>query len=104
MQSYLHKYDDDLPAASKDVYLFDVVHLRADMGFDMWDYSDWKASKAIAETMLCCMQEANSTVLLASSKYDALKALITVLTVYWDHVSYHNCNSLLVEVPKFKIN
>ncbi|KAB1207586.1 hypothetical protein CJ030_MR7G022888 [Morella rubra] len=41
--------------------------------------------KSNCRNNVCCMQEANSTVLLASSKYDALKALITVLTVYWDH-------------------
>ncbi|KAG6709285.1 hypothetical protein I3842_06G125100 [Carya illinoinensis] len=84
LQSYQHKYDDDLSATSKDVYLFDLVRLRADMGLDMWDYLEWKASKATAETMLRCMQNANSMVLLANSRHSALKALITVLTVYQD--------------------
>ncbi|GMY05517.1 nucleoporin like [Fagus crenata] len=84
LQSYHHKYDDDLFATSKDVYLFDLARLRADMGLDMWDCSEWKASKTIAETMLHCMQDANSMMLLASSKHSALKALITVLTVYED--------------------
>lgn len=82
LQSYEHKYDADLFAAAKDVYLFDPVCMRADLGLDMWDYSEWKASKAIADTILHCMQEANSMVLLATSKLSALKALVTVLTVY----------------------
>ncbi|KAL4616065.1 hypothetical protein ACB092_07G172100 [Castanea dentata] len=82
LQTYHHKYDDDLFATSKDVYLFDLERLRADMGLDMWDCSEWKASKTIAETMLHCMQDANSMILLSSSKHSALKALISVLTVY----------------------
>ncbi|GLT69630.1 hypothetical protein SLA2020_417670 [Shorea laevis] len=104
LQTYQLKYEDDLFATSKAVYLFDLVRLRADMGLDMWDFSEWKASKAIAETMLRCMQDANSMVLLASSKHSALKALITVLTVYKDDVSYHNSNSLSVEVPKLEMH
>ena len=66
------------------------------MGLDMWDCSEWKASKTIAETLLHCMQDANSMMLLASSKHSALKALITVLTVYEDDVSYQNSNSLFI--------
>jgi nuclear pore complex protein Nup188 len=104
LQTYQLKYEDDFFLTSKPVYLFDLARLRADMGLDMWDFSEWKASKAIAETMLCCMQEANSMVLLGSSKQSALKALITVLTVNEDDVSYQNSNSLSVEVPKLEIH
>lgn len=53
----------------------------------MWDYTEWKESKTIAETMLDCMQQVNSMVLLSTSKFSALKALITVLTLYEDNVS-----------------
>lgn len=87
LQSYEHKYNADLFAASEDVYLFDPVCMREDLGLDMWDYSEWKASKAIADTTLHCMQEANSMVLLATSKLSALNALVTVLTVYENDVS-----------------
>jgi len=104
LQTYQLKYEDDLFATSKAVYLFDLVRLRADMGLDMWDFSEWKASKAIAETMLRCMQDTNSMVLLASSKHSALKALITVLTIYEDDVSNQNSNSLSVEVPKLEMH
>lgn len=73
------------------------------MGLDMWDYLEWKASKATAETMLRCMQNANSMVLLANSRHSALKALITVLTVYQDQVSYQ-IFLFLFEVPKLEIH
>jgi nuclear pore complex protein Nup188 len=53
----------------------------------MWDYTDWKDSKAIAQTMLECFQDANSMVLLASSKLSALKALLTALIMWEDNVS-----------------
>ena len=96
LQTYHHKYDDDLFATSKDVFLFDLKRLRADMGLDMWDCSEWKASKTIAETMLHCMRDANSMILLSSSKHSALKALISVLTVYEDDVSNQNSNALYI--------
>ncbi|XVE48907.1 hypothetical protein DITRI_Ditri01bG0039400 [Diplodiscus trichospermus] len=67
-----------------DVYVFDLKRIQADLGLDMWDYSGWKTSKAIADTVLHCMQEANSMVLIGISKLSSLKALITVLTVYED--------------------
>lgn len=87
LQSCEHKDAGDLFAISKDVYIFDPVCVRADLGLDMWDYSEWKTSKVTAEKMLHCMQEANSMVLLATSKLSALKALVTVLTVYEVDVS-----------------
>ncbi|KAK9287536.1 hypothetical protein L1049_015957 [Liquidambar formosana] len=82
LQTYQHEYDGDLFEPAKDVYLFDTTHLRVDLGLDMWDHSEWRASKAIAETMLLCMQDANSMVLLATAKLSALKALITILAMY----------------------
>ncbi|OMO74466.1 hypothetical protein CCACVL1_16703 [Corchorus capsularis] len=69
-------------STADDVYMFDLAHIKADLGLDMWDYSEWKTSKAIADTMLCCMQKANSMLLIGSSKLSSLKALITLLTVY----------------------
>ncbi|GAV84710.1 DUF3414 domain-containing protein [Cephalotus follicularis] len=83
-QIHENKYGSDI-AITKDVYLFDLLHLRADLQLVMWDYSEWKASKSIAETMLHCMQEVNSMALLANSKLSALKALINVLIVYSDN-------------------
>lgn len=89
-QSYGHKHDGDLFAAAKDVYMFDLDFIRADLGFDIWDYSEWKYSKVIAGTMLHRMQHANMMLLLATSKHFALRALVTVLIVYEDNVSTLN--------------
>lgn len=103
LQTYEHKYDADLFDAAKDVCLFDPVCMRADLGLDMWDYSEWKASKAIADTILHCMQEANSMVLLATSKLSALKALVTVLTVYENDVSPLILNAFCYGLQTFNI-
>lgn len=87
LQNYRHEYDGDLFAPAKDVHLFDTSHLQADLGLAMWDHSRWKATKEIAETMLLCMKEANSMVLLTGSKLCSLKALITILTMYEEDLS-----------------
>ncbi|KAJ0076745.1 hypothetical protein Patl1_36100 [Pistacia atlantica] len=84
-QSYEHKCDGDLLATAKDLYMFDLDCIRVDLGLDIWDYSEWKSSKVIAGTMLHCMQDANLMLLLATSKHSALRALVTVLTVYEDN-------------------
>ncbi|XVF00933.1 hypothetical protein REPUB_Repub04eG0044900 [Reevesia pubescens] len=81
---YEDKCSADPLSTVDDVYVFDLGRIQADLGLDMWDCSEWKTSKAIADTMLCCMQEANSMVLIGNSKLSSLKALITVLTVYED--------------------
>ncbi|KAJ7978575.1 Nucleoporin like [Quillaja saponaria] len=80
--TYGQRNNDEIPGDAKDVYSFDLVQMRADLGIDMWDCSEWKASKEIAETMLQCVQDANLVMLLARSKLSALKSLITVLAVY----------------------
>ena len=58
-----------------------LAHLREDLRLDLWDCSNWKTSKEIAETMLRFLQDANSVMLLSSSKLSALKGLIAVLAV-----------------------
>lgn len=86
-QTYQHKYDDNLFLTGKDAYLFDLKRVRADLGLDLWDYSKWKESKAIADTLLHHMKDVNSMVFLTSSKLSALRALRSVSTVYLDDVS-----------------
>ncbi|XP_015893450.3 uncharacterized protein LOC107427578 [Ziziphus jujuba] len=81
LQAY-HKYDIDPFVTAKDLYLFDLVHVRAELGLDLWDHSKWKTSKAIVERMLKYMQDANSMVLLANSKLSALKALTNVIIIF----------------------
>ncbi|MBA0743110.1 hypothetical protein Gogos_005828 [Gossypium gossypioides] len=84
---YENKCSLDLFLNADDVHVFDLGRIQADLGLDMWDYSEWRTSKGIAETMQSCMQKANSMVLIGNSKLSSLKALITVLTVYEDSVS-----------------
>lgn len=92
LQHYQHKCDcdGDFLATCKDLYLFDTDRVRADLGSDLWDFSKWKTSKAIAERMLHHMIDANSTVLLRNSKRPALRSLITVLTINGKDVSSLN--------------
>ncbi|XP_038902765.1 uncharacterized protein LOC120089385 isoform X2 [Benincasa hispida] len=82
--SHQHNYEDDIFVNIKDAYLFDLVHIQTDLGLDLWDYSEWKESKAIAARMLSCMEDVNSMMLVTRSKLTALKALITTLTLMAD--------------------
>ncbi|KAL2591641.1 hypothetical protein AAZV13_12G022700 [Glycine max] len=82
--TYQHLFNEDSFTKNmftKNVYLFDLAHLREDLRLDLWDCSNWKTSKEIAETMLRFLQDANSVMLLSSSKLSALKGLIAVLAV-----------------------
>lgn len=81
LQNYQHKYDGDLFPQAEDLNLFDTTRLKKDLGLEMWDHSKWKVSKAIAEEMLLCMEEANSMVLLSTSRLSALKALENLFAV-----------------------
>jgi nuclear pore complex protein Nup188 len=82
--SYQHQFNEDFFA--KNMCLFDLKQLRADLNLGAWDCSDWRTSKEIAETMLHFLQDANAVMLLSSSKLSALKELIAVLAVYHDDV------------------
>lgn len=85
--TYQHQFNEDSftkNMLTKNVYLFDLTHLRADLRLHVWDCSNWRTSKEIAETMLRFLQDANSVMLLSSSKLSALKGLIAVLAVNHD--------------------
>lgn len=95
-QKYLgQNYEIKLQDSPKDVNLFDIVKIRANTRLDLWDYSDWKASKVIAETMLQCLDETNWMVKFSASKLFALRALTSLLTVCKDNVSFHNSDYIL---------
>ncbi|XP_011046730.1 PREDICTED: uncharacterized protein LOC105141252 isoform X1 [Populus euphratica] len=96
--SYQHKYGGNHYGNTKDTHLYDLMRIRSDLGLNMWDYTDWKDSKAIAQTMLECFQDANSMVLLASSKLSALKALLTALTM-WEDNSPENKGTTEGKIP-----
>ncbi|KAM7257446.1 hypothetical protein ACFE04_013187 [Oxalis oulophora] len=81
-----HKFEQDPFAISKDdACVYDIKHVQEDLQLDLWDYySDWKASKKTAETMLHCMQNVNAMSLFSNGKLSVLKSLINALTVYGD--------------------
>lgn len=81
LQGYQKKCVFDFSAGTNNAYLFDLLHLQRDIGLDIWDYSEWKASKKIAETTLIYLQHANSMLLILGSRLPALRALITILTL-----------------------
>ena len=83
-----NKIEHDIMPASKTVFLFDITCLRAEFQIELWDYSDWRASKEIAERMFLHMHNANSMMFLHESKHFALKGLIANLSMYEQHVSF----------------
>ncbi|KAK4437676.1 hypothetical protein Salat_0101600 [Sesamum alatum] len=87
LDAYIHIKQEDLFAEINSIYLYDTVCLRADLGLEMWELSAWKESKEVAETMLLCLQEANSRMLHSNSKLSALRGLITLLYMQEDNVS-----------------
>lgn len=82
LESYQQQFSEDFFA--KNMFLSDLTRLRSDMNLGAWDCSDWRTSKEIVETMLRFLQDANTVMLLSSSKLSALKELIVVLAVYHD--------------------
>ncbi|CAN0910123.1 hypothetical protein LINGRAHAP2_LOCUS26122 [Linum grandiflorum] len=85
LQSCKREYDNEPLASTKEVYLYDVKCIRKDLGVELWDYTSWKASKGVADTMLDCMEETNSMLLVLSSKLSALRELTTVFTIFVDN-------------------
>ena len=75
---------------SKDILLFDCTCLEKDLGIDLWDVSEWKGLKTVAETMLAHMKEVNCVLLLSNSKLLALNSLATMLPLYNENVSFYN--------------
>ncbi|XP_073009852.1 uncharacterized protein [Typha latifolia] len=68
----------------KDSCMFDVLHIRRELGIDLWCYSGsgWTESKEIAEKMLMIIHNANLMMSVSASKHFALKSLIAALSVY----------------------
>ncbi|XP_048491889.1 uncharacterized protein LOC104903976 isoform X2 [Beta vulgaris subsp. vulgaris] len=80
LQAYQKKSVHALLGA-KNAEVFDVLRLQHDIGFDIWEYSEWKASKQIVETTLPYLRHANSMLLILGSRLPALRALITLLNL-----------------------
>ncbi|XP_030450648.2 uncharacterized protein LOC115672831 isoform X2 [Syzygium oleosum] len=82
LQSYRQEQGGSFAAYTSRIYLYNVERIQADIRLDLWNYTSWSASKAIAETMVQCIEDANSMLLFSSSKLSALKALITLLSMH----------------------
>lgn len=63
-------------------FLFNIEHIREELGVDFWTNSDWKSSKEIAEKMLDIMREANLMKCYADAKLSTLRSFLTFLSVY----------------------
>lgn len=87
LESYKTKDVSNLSIYAKDVLLFDCTRLEKDLGIDLWDMSELKDLKTVAQTMLTHMKEVNSMLLLSNCKLSALKALTTMLPLYDEDVS-----------------
>lgn len=97
-EKYKQKTNKDVNMALGDC-LFDTQQIRDELGIDIWDFSEWKTSKTTAEEMLSYMQRANSMVLLSTSQLSVLHALISVLILYEDNVSFFVLISFLETYP-----
>lgn len=67
--------------------MFDIARIQMELGMELWDHCNWKASKEVAHIMFLHMHEANLVMSITDSKHFALKALITVISVYTGKVS-----------------
>ncbi|XP_023634022.1 uncharacterized protein LOC17879317 isoform X2 [Capsella rubella] len=83
-EKYKQKTNEDVNMALGDC-LFDTQQIKAELGIDLWDFSDWKTSKTTAEEMLSYMQRENLMVLLSTSQLSVLHALISVMILYEDN-------------------
>ncbi|KAL0907548.1 hypothetical protein M5K25_021963 [Dendrobium thyrsiflorum] len=71
---------------STDVMMYDISNIRAELGIDLWDKSEWKTAKEIGERMLSYMHVSNLMLSLADTKNFALKALISIISLHHEKV------------------
>ncbi|KAK4375118.1 hypothetical protein RND71_005795 [Anisodus tanguticus] len=81
LQTYHRKHNEDIFPQTDGVGLYDTDRLQGDMAIDLWDLSDWKASKGVAEMLLLSLQNVNLMVSLTTSKLSALIALATTFSI-----------------------
>ncbi len=82
--------------AANGVSLFDVPHIRDELGLELWNHSDWKTYKEVAEKMLDIMHKANLMKCQVDAKLCALRSFITFLSVCTGTVSLYILRSLLL--------
>ncbi|CAA0807688.1 Protein of unknown function (DUF3414 [Striga hermonthica] len=93
LNAYKYKQDTYLSPSIKSVYLYDTVRIRADLGLEMWDLLAWKESKEIAQSMLHCLQDWNSSRMYSNSKLSALRGLITLFNMHGDNLSENEASA-----------
>ncbi|URE36595.1 mRNA transport [Musa troglodytarum] len=76
------KYERIFCLHLENISMFDIKKVQEEIGADLWDLSDWKTSKGVAESMFIHMHSANSSLTIASAKHFALDALVSVIAVY----------------------
>lgn len=86
-QSKACKDETDKWPPGHNINMFDVAQLREDLGIELWDHSNWGASKEIAEKMLLHMHEANLIMSISNSKHFSLEALISIISVHYGNVT-----------------
>uniref|UniRef100_A0A0E0B7Z3 Uncharacterized protein n=1 Tax=Oryza glumipatula TaxID=40148 RepID=A0A0E0B7Z3_9ORYZ len=74
--------------AANGVSLFDVPHIRDELGLELWNHSDWKTYKEVADKMLDIMHKANLMKCQVDAKLCALRSFITFLSVCTGTSSY----------------
>ncbi|KAI3804009.1 hypothetical protein L1987_32177 [Smallanthus sonchifolius] len=96
LESYKTKDVGNLSIHATDVLLFDRTRLEKDLGIDLWDISELKNLKTVAQTMLAHMKEVNFLLLLNNCKLSALKALATMLPLYDEDVTSGRLSEQLI--------
>lgn len=85
----LEQLQSTFPAAN-DNFLFNVPHIRDELGVELWNHSDWKTYKEVAEKMLDIMCKANLMKCHADAMLCTLRSFITFLSVYTGTVSLYS--------------
>lgn len=68
--------------------MFDISHVQAELGLELWEHSGWKESIEVAERMLRYMKDANLIMSLSVSKNYALQSLVAILSMQNGNVSF----------------
>ncbi|KAF0930438.1 hypothetical protein E2562_032778 [Oryza meyeriana var. granulata] len=76
----LEQVQKTFPAANG-ISLFDVPHIRDELGVELWNHSDWKTYKEVAEKMLDIMSKANLMKCQVDAKLCTLRSFIAFLSV-----------------------
>ncbi|XP_040384027.1 uncharacterized protein LOC102721481 isoform X2 [Oryza brachyantha] len=80
--------------AGNGISLFDVLQIHDELGVELWNHSDWKTYKDVAEKMLDIMHKANLMKCQVDAKLCALRSLVAFLSVCTGTSSYEKFDLL----------